>query len=719
MLDRLESISGADAAHAELEKDLHGVLTRAASGLFKPEELPRYLQIQLENAGEGVPSWRNLTGERLTYLGLAHHTGGIRADECGTLIPTSVPVTIDYAALVEEHEVCSSAAYDPGITTASFEDGVHRTVMTAPDLTVTRSVFPHALMNLPFVQVSFNLRNTSDQFHDVTLVLLFKPFDEEGLTGIARFSFTQDNLILMNGRRVAFAHERPSAMAAAVYDSHTGRMISADARKEVVSSAGLMQLQLSFDRQLEPGGSTDITFFFFVDPDSFPRHEDLALLLSQNPDILEQEHRLMMTKEQSPWYRTGDDRLNRFAANQLLHLSALESTAATAFSGELDPITLPVLVQAYDRIGETEASSEFLRSYAARLTPDAPLTPDTLFACASLTIALGWHLKVARQVQLRRQLFPLVDQFILRLSHEPVAVGPLAVSLLGPLRRSSSFLYLILGKAIESYQGMLSEKDELRFKRCDDFQLRLLKQMDGTGSTTIDPVPGTDFTDMALVAAYALYGVHSTEDAVLVKSMNWITDHWQSDGLIENPYAGSLADLRLSLLFAKALILQQNSSSLALMEQGFSHFGVSDALPDYLDLRTDRALLGSRHSVVATALAVEWLSSLIFVERGTYLSIAPASSPSLFAGNGIDVHGLLSTFGELSVRMQRHEEKVHFVLHSDFLRGVSAIELNFPWELKELVARKGAVKYVTGGTIVMEPADYLEGEAIVANPGPS
>ena len=39
-------------------------------------------------------------------------------------------------------------------------------------------------------------------------------------------------------------------------------------------------------------------------------------------------------------------------------------------------------------------------------------------------------------------------------------------------------------------------------------------------------------------------------------------------------------------------------------------------------------------------------------------------------------------------------------------------------ELQELVARKGAVKYVTGGTIVMEPADLIEGEAIVAGPGP-
>ncbi|HEY9093642.1 MAG TPA: hypothetical protein VIN62_02185, partial [Candidatus Cryosericum sp.] len=82
-------------------------------------------------------------------------------------------------------------------------------------------------------------------------------------------------------------------------------------------------------------------------------------------------------------------------------------------------------------------------------------------------------------------------------------------------------------------------------------------------------------------------------------------------------------------------------------------------------------------------------------------------------------HGLQSTFGELSVRMQRTGDKVTFSMHSDFLRGVGAIELNFPWELRELVARKGAVKYVTGGTIVMEPADLIEGEAIVARPGPA
>jgi hypothetical protein len=122
---------------------------------------------------------------------------------------------------------------------------------------------------------------------------------------------------------------------------------------------------------------------------------------------------------------------------------------------------------------------------------------------------------------------------------------------------------------------------------------------------------------------------------------------------------------------------------------------------------------------VATALALELLTSLIFVERGTYLSIVPVPAPELFAGDGIDVHGLQSTFGELSVRMQRQGDKVRFSVRSDFLRGVSAIELNFPWDLKELVARKGTVKYVTGGTIVMEPADVIEGEAVAGNPGPS
>jgi len=57
------------------------------------------------------------------------------------LAPTMVPVIIDYAALVEGREVCSSADYDPSVTTASFEDGVHRVVMTAPELTVTRTAF--------------------------------------------------------------------------------------------------------------------------------------------------------------------------------------------------------------------------------------------------------------------------------------------------------------------------------------------------------------------------------------------------------------------------------------------------------------------------------------------------------------------------------------------------------------------------------------------------
>jgi hypothetical protein len=224
---------------------------------------------------------------------------------------------------------------------------------------------------------------------------------------------------------------------------------------------------------------------------------------------------------------------------------------------------------------------------------------------------------------------------------------------------------------------------------------------------------------MAPVAAYALFGAHGIEDAMLTSSMSWIADNWLRDGFIANPCLGSLGDIRLSLLCAKALILRRMSGESGLMTEGLEHLGVSDALPEYVDLRTRRALAGPRHSAVATALAIELLTSLIFVERGTYLSIIPVPTPELFAGDGIDVHGLQSTFGELSVRMERLGDKVRFSMRSDFLRGVSAIELNFPWELKELVARKGTVKYVTGGTIVMEPADLIEGEAIAANPGPS
>jgi hypothetical protein len=206
---------------------------------------------------------------------------------------------------------------------------------------------------------------------------------------------------------------------------------------------------------------------------------------------------------------------------------------------------------------------------------------------------------------------------------------------------------------------------------------------------------------------------------VLSRSTDWIADHWLQRGFIENPFLGSLGDVRLSLLFARALVMRRQAGAYGLIRDGLEQLGASDALPDYVDLQTRRSLAGPRHSVVATAMAMELLTSLIFVERGTYLSIVPAPAPELFAGDGIDVHGLQSTFGELAVRMQRQEDKVRFSIRSDFLRGVSAIEINFPWDLKELVARKGAVKYVTGGTIVMEPADVIEGEAIAASPGPS
>jgi hypothetical protein len=340
-----------------------------------------------------------------------------------------------------------------------------------------------------------------------------------------------------------------------------------------------------------------------------------------------------------------------------------------------------------------------------------------VLAYASLVIALGWHLKTARQVQVRRQLFPVVDQFISWLSQSQTMLDPVAIGLLGPLRRSGSVLSLVLGKAIESYQGMLSEKDDLRLRQCDDLQLRLLKQADTVDSHAGPGKPA--FADIVMVAAYALFGAHGMEDAVLTSSMSWIAEHWLRDGLIANPCLGSLGDIRLSLLFAKALILRRESGAYGLVQEGLEQLGVSDALPDYVDLHTRRALAGPRHSAVATALAFELLTSIIFVERGTYLSIIPVPTAELFAGDGIDVHGLQSTFGELSVRMQRLGDKIRFSMRSDFLRGVSAIELNFPWEIKELVARKGTVKYVTGGTIVMEPADLIEGEAVAANPGPS
>ncbi len=715
VLDRLQVIGDAGQVRAESEVNLRTVLTQTASALFKPEELPRYLQVQLAGNAGSIPSWNNLTGEHLTHLGLPRHPGGVRADECGTLILTLVPATIDYVAQVEGREVCSSAMYDPRATMASFEDGIHRIVMTTSELAVTRSAFPHGLMDLSFVQVTFRLHNTSDQFHAVTLVLLIKPFDEVGITSLERFSFSRDNLITLNGQRVAFARERPSRTTVTVYDPRTGSMVDADAGGEVVSPTGLMQLRLAFDHQLEPGGDTEITFFFLLDRDRTCKQEELTLLLGQSAGILEQEHRLVVTQEKHVGYRTGDERLNRFAANQLLHLSSLEASAVSTFEGGVDAVALPALVEAYDRVGQVDTASSLLRTYAAQLLPGPALSADAAFAYASFVITLGWHLKVARQVQLRRQLFPVVEQFITWLGQSQTTVEPIAISLLGPLKRSGPVLHLVLGKAIESYQSMLSEKDDVRLRLCDDLQLRLLKQADAAGSH-VGPGKPT-FADIAPVAAYALFGAHGTEDAVLTSSMSWIAERWLHNGIIANPFLGSLGDIRLSLLYAKALILRREGGEHGLMQEGLEQLGVSDSLPDYVDLHTRRSLAGSRHSAVATALAIELLTSLIFVERGTYLSIMPVPTPELFAGDGIDAHGLQSTFGELSVRMQRLGDKIRFSMHSDFLRGASAIELNFPWELKELVARKGTVKYVTGGTVVMEPADLIEGEAIITSPG--
>src|SRR5450756_3013758 len=139
-------------------------------------------------------------------------------------------------------------------------------------------------------------------------------------------------------------------------------MVDADAGGEVVSPTGLMQLRLAFDYQLEPGGDTEVTFFFFVDRDRSYKPEELTLLLGQSAGILEQEHRLVVTQEKHVGYRTGDERLNRFTANQLLHLSSLEATAASAFEGGLDAVALPALVEAYDRVGEVDTASGLLRS---------------------------------------------------------------------------------------------------------------------------------------------------------------------------------------------------------------------------------------------------------------------------------------------------------------------------------------------------------------------
>jgi hypothetical protein len=714
--ERLRFIADPDELRTASQAALRESLTRTASELFTPEELPRYLQLQLAGPPEGVPSWRDLTGERLTQLGVPHHSDGLRADDSGMLAPTMVPVTIDYAVLVEGREVCSSASYDPRTTVAAFEGGVHRVSMTAPDVTVTRIAFPHTLMDLPFIDVTFRLHNTSDQFHAVTLVLLIKPFDEDGIASLDRFTLTKDNLIVLNRQPVAFACERPTSIAASVYDQRSGRMVAADVAGEVVSQAGLMQLRFGFDHQLEPGGDAEVTFFFYVDRTARHTREELTLLLAQTAGILEQEHRLVVAQSVHVGYQTGDARLNRFAANQLLHLGALQSEGPRCLQGTGGATSLMALVQAYDRVGEVETASGLLRSYAALVPARPPFSSEGIQRAAGFAIALGWHLSATRQVQLRRQLFPVVDQFMAALAQSPMLPGPVAMSFVGSLRRSGPALHLMLGKAIESYQSMLPDKDEARLRLCDELQLRLLKQADAASVGTMHAVP--DFSDMAAVAVHALFGAHGVEDAALTGVLSWAAGHCVRNGLVVNPYRASLGDVRLSLLLDKALILHGDNRGAASLHALLEQLGPSDALPDYIDLKSGRGLAGPRHSAVATALAVELLTSLIFVERGSYLSIIPVPVPELFAGEGIDVHGLQSTFGELSVRMQRAGDKVTFSMHSDFLRGVGAIELNFPWELRELVARKGAVKYVTGGTIVMEPADLIEGEAIVAGPGP-
>ena len=94
-------------------------------------------------------------------------------------------------------------------------------------------------------------------------------------------------------------------------------------------------------------------------------------LLAQSAGILEQEHRLVVTQPAQVGYQTGDARLNRFAANQLLHLGALQSEAARCLQGAGGATSLMALVQAYDRVGEVETASGLLRSYAA-LVPARP-----------------------------------------------------------------------------------------------------------------------------------------------------------------------------------------------------------------------------------------------------------------------------------------------------------------------------------------------------------
>ena len=384
--ERLRSIADPDELRAGAQGALRESLTRTASELFTPEELPRYLQLQLAGPPEGIASWRDLTGERLTQLGVPYHTDGLRADDSGMLAPTMVPVIIDYAALVEGREVCSSAGYDPKTTVAAFDGGVHRVTMTAPDVTVTRIAFPHTLMDLPFIDVTFRLRNTSDQFHAVTLVLLIKPFDEDGIVNLERFSLTKDNLMVLNRQTVAFACERPTSIAASVYDPHSGHMVAADVTGEVVSQAGLMQVRFGFDHQLEPGGDAEVTFFFYVDRTARHTHEELTLLLAQEAGILEQEHRLVVAQPAHVGYQTGDARLNRFAANQLLHLGALQSEAPHCLQGAGGATGLMALVQAYDRAGEPH------RCRCARRSPARA-------SCAGQDLPLRWAGTSARRAR--------------------------------------------------------------------------------------------------------------------------------------------------------------------------------------------------------------------------------------------------------------------------------------------------------------------------------
>jgi hypothetical protein len=57
VLDRLQVIGGAGQVRTESEATLRTVLTQTASALFKPDELPRYLQVQLAGETGTIPSW--------------------------------------------------------------------------------------------------------------------------------------------------------------------------------------------------------------------------------------------------------------------------------------------------------------------------------------------------------------------------------------------------------------------------------------------------------------------------------------------------------------------------------------------------------------------------------------------------------------------------------------------------------------------------------------